>query len=124
METGGYAAHAAWNPEERQQNGLIHRKVLMSQKWRNQSKEMKEMSIDWTGYHRAILRNLKQGNTRIEDIQDQTCLKAGDLVSVVGGLFAKKAVWSPRPGYLEITFLGEKYLSELTSDKRSKEIER
>jgi len=58
------------------------------------------MSIDWMGYHRAI------------------------LVSVIGGLFAKKAVYSSRPGYLKITFHGERYLDELsanTSETRSKE---
>jgi len=80
---------------------------------------MKEMGIDWKGYHRAILRNLKQGNTKIEDIQEQTCLRVGPLVSVIGGLFAKKCVFSPRPGYLRITILGEKYFSELTSERRT-----
>jgi len=78
-----------------------------------------EMGIDWHGYHRAILENLKKGNTRIEDIQDQTCLRVGALVSIVGGLFAMKCVFSPRPGYLEITFQGEQYLTPITSEKRS-----
>ena len=79
------------------------------------------MGIDWMGYHRAILENLKKENTRIEDIQDQTCLRVGDLVSIIGGLFAKKCVFSPRSGYLEITLQGEKYLSELTSERRTPE---
>ena len=73
------------------------------------------------GYHRAILENLKQGHNQVEELQEETCLTTGALVSVIGGLFAKKAVYSSRPGYLEITFYGEKYLSELTSDSRSKE---
>jgi len=79
------------------------------------------MGIDWMGYHRAILENLKKGNTRIEDIQDQTCLRVGALVSIIGGLFAMKCVFSPRPGYLEITFQGEQYLTQITSERRTDE---
>jgi len=74
------------------------------------------MSIDWMGYHRAILENLKQGHNQVEELQEETCLTTGALVSIIGGLFAKKAVYSSRPGYLEITFHGERYLKELSTN--------
>jgi len=80
------------------------------------------MSIDWIGYHRVILENLKDGETAFEKIQDNTFLTSGALTSIIGGLMAKKCVFSTRPGYFEITLLGARYLEEIstnTSEKRS-----
>jgi len=79
------------------------------------------MGINWYGYHRVILKNLKDGETRFEDLQEETSLTAGALTSIIGGLMAKKCVYSTRPGYFEITRPGERYLAELsmnTSEER------
>jgi len=79
-------------------------------------------NIDWIGYHRVILENLKDGETAFDKIQDNTFLTAGALTSIIGGLMAKKCVFSTRPGYFEITPPGLRYLKQLsanTSEKRS-----
>ena len=79
-------------------------------------------NIDWIGYHRVILENLKDGETTFDKIQDNTFLTAGALTSIIGGLMAMKYVFSTRPGYFEITTPGLRYLKQLsanTSERRT-----
>lgn len=81
-------------------------------------------NIDWLGYHQAILKRLKDGPTSFDEIQNQTCLSAGALTSIIGGLMAKRCVYSTkdRVGHFEITPSGMRYLADLsiiTSEKRS-----
>ena len=81
------------------------------------------MSIDWYSHHRAILGQLTENETPFETLQEKTSLTAGALASVLGGLMAKKCVFSTRPGYFEITYSGKRYLTELTiktSERRTK----
>jgi len=78
------------------------------------------MSIDWYSHHRAILGQLKEGETRFEALQDKTSLTAGALTSIIGGLMAKKCVFSTRPGYFEITHNGERYLHHLSEKEATR----
>jgi len=73
------------------------------------------MVIDWRHYHQAVLEKLSDHPTSFDEIQDQTCLRSGTLTSIIGGLMARRCVYSTKgkPGYFEITPLGEKYLYAL-----------
>jgi len=81
------------------------------------------MGIDWYSHHRAILGQLKEGETRFEALQNKTSLTAGALTSIIGGLMAKKCVFSTHPGYFEITRPGERYLDEISIITSEKEVE-
>lgn len=78
------------------------------------------MNIDWYSHHRIILGQLKEGETPFEVLQDKTSLTAGALTSIIGGLMAKKCVFSTRPGYFEITHNGKRYLDHI-SERRTQE---
>jgi len=73
------------------------------------------MGIDWQHYHRAVLEKLSDNPISFDEIQEQTCLRAGTLTSIIGGLMARRCVYSTKgeTGYFEITPLGEKYLDAL-----------
>ena len=59
---------------------------------------------------RSILKDFTEGTRgqqlHVEDIKQKYGFTCSDLVSVLGPMFAKDRVWSPRPGYLKLTKKG------------------
>jgi len=90
----------------------------------NALNKVNRMGIDWPSYHLAVLKSIKDRPKHFDEIQDETCLRAGDITSIIGGLMVKRCVYSTKGkiGVFEITFYGERYLAALsanTSEKRS-----
>lgn len=86
----------------------------------NASNKVNKMGIDWPNYHLAVLKTIKDRPRHFDEIQDETCLRAGDITSIIGGLMVKRCVYSTKGkiGVFEITHIGERYLDELdNSDK-------
>ena len=74
-----------------------------------------EMGIDWPSHHLKVLKIIRDTPHSFDDIQEQTCLRGGDIASIIGGLMVKRCIYGTkgRIGVFEITSIGKRYLDYL-----------